>query len=494
MAASRTLPHTKPVTRLLALLLVVPLALDTGLLVPAARAVAQERPRTIMDMLFGGSARQARPGQPGAPEPRRIRKKAPKRVKAPAGSSSATAASAAVDAADAAPVEKVADAKAVLVVGDFMASALATGLADAFSDDANVRIVDRTDGSSGLVRDDHYDWLAEIGPLIDEVKPALVVVMLGSNDRQPIQSGAETLDLRSDRWSSAYGRRAETLAKAIRGRDVPLVWVGMPSFKSERMSEDMVYLNGVYMTAATTAGGEFVDVWDGFVDSSGAFALSGPDTDGQPARLRNSDGITMTDAGRNKLAFFAEKPILRLLGDAGAPGAVAALPNGEAPGFGLPPLAAVANQTSTPAMALNDPALDGGEILLGGPARAVPALEPSPRERLISGMANPGVEGRADDFDWNRKTEAVSAGRDPAIVKRGSVALDTLRGTGEPVPPKPMPSLQDAIIDDWLNNPQAAPPADAAAAAAAPSEPAQPPRAEPPQSAAPPGLERGPEG
>jgi len=44
-------------------------------------------------------------------------------------------------------VEKTPDARVVLVVGDFMAGGLAEGLDTAFADNANVRIVERANGS-----------------------------------------------------------------------------------------------------------------------------------------------------------------------------------------------------------------------------------------------------------------------------------------------------------------------------------------------------------
>ena len=43
-----------------------------------------------------------------------------------------------------------------------MAGALAKGLADAYRDDPNAMVIDASSGSSGLVRDDYYDWPAKV--------------------------------------------------------------------------------------------------------------------------------------------------------------------------------------------------------------------------------------------------------------------------------------------------------------------------------------------
>ncbi|NJR13887.1 MAG: DUF459 domain-containing protein, partial [Phyllobacteriaceae bacterium] len=81
-------------------------------------------------------------------------------------------------------VEKRADARTVLVVGDFFASGTAKGLEDAYAQSAGVRVVNAANGDSGLVRDDFYNWPAEIGGLVALHKPAAIVVMIGANDRQ----------------------------------------------------------------------------------------------------------------------------------------------------------------------------------------------------------------------------------------------------------------------------------------------------------------------
>ncbi|GGD95259.1 hypothetical protein GCM10011390_12510 [Aureimonas endophytica] len=357
------------------------------------------------------------------------------------------------------PVAKAADAKVVLVVGDFMALSLAKGLEASVADKATIRIADRTDGSSGLARDDHFDWPARIAAIIDEEKPAAVAVMLGANDRQTIRTGDDAFALRSEEWVEAYKSRVDALAKAVRDKNVPLIWVGLPAFKSGKASDDAAYFNELYRQEVTEAGGEFVDVWDGFVDADGAFAASGPDIAGQPAKLRNSDGITMTPQGGRKLAFFAEKPLDKLFG-----GSLEAMPAAADPNGGKAVPQNPANASAVPAMALNSPSLDGGEALLGGSgpaAQASAGASPSPRERLVlAGAPLAPAPGRADDFSWMTKSGPVGPGRpgEAPIVSRGSVDLEAIRsGRERPVPLGPMPSLQDAIIDDWQSGAKDAP-------------------------------------
>ena len=213
-------------------------------------------------------------------------------------------------------VEKAPDARVVLVVGDFMASGLAEGLDTAFAENPGVRIVARSNGSSGFVRDDFYNWPEQIKSLIETEKPAAVVVMLGSNDRQQMRIGDVREQPRSENWTKEYERRdAMRSARPSPTTKVPFLWVGMPAFRVPKMTSDMLAFNDIYRSAAESHGGEFVDVWDGFVDENGAFVTSRARHQrpaGAPALPTTAS--TCSKAGKRKLAFYAEKPLMKILG------------------------------------------------------------------------------------------------------------------------------------------------------------------------------------
>ncbi|MER9947006.1 DUF459 domain-containing protein [Mesorhizobium sp. M0047] len=305
-------------------------------------------------------------------------------------------------------VEKAPDARAVLVVGDFMAAGLAEGLDTAFAENAGVRIVVRSNGSSGFVRDDFYNWPEQIKSLIETEKPAAVIVMLGSNDRQQMKIGDIRELPRSENWTKEYERRADAFGKAITETKVPFLWVGMPAFRVQKMTSDMLAFNDIYRQAAESHGGEFVDIWDGFVDENGAFVTSGPDINGQPVRLRADDGINVSKAGKRKLAFYTEKPLLKILGLTAPGSAVTASAPAGAPVEAPAPAAAPIVIDRTAPMLLSDPALDGGTELLGAAplAKANPDL---PGEKLIiEGKAPNASPGRADDFSWPPKATTAT--------------------------------------------------------------------------------------
>ncbi|MBK1624515.1 SGNH/GDSL hydrolase family protein [Afifella marina] len=221
-------------------------------------------------------------------------------------------------------VEKAEDAKRVLVVGDFFARSLAKGLDEAFAENPKVMIIQAANGSSGLVRDDFYDWPARLPELIEEHKPDAVVVMLGGNDRQEIGK----LAVRGDEWNEAYGDRVAKLANVIAESGEPGIWVGLVPVASSVMSRDYSAFNSIYRETLEDSPVKFVDVWNGFADDEGKYVSSGPDMNGQNRQLRVGDGLNFTRAGQRKLAFFIERDLQEIL-KTGSP-FLASLEEGEA--------------------------------------------------------------------------------------------------------------------------------------------------------------------
>jgi hypothetical protein len=289
-----------------------------------------------------------------------------------------------------------------------------------FAGDAGIRVVDRANGSSGIVRDDYFNWPTEITTILDQEKPAAVVVMLGANDRQQMNAGSERLEPRSEGWMKEYTRRVSDLATAVESRGIAVIWVGMPPFRQASLTSDVLAYNGIYKAVAATADADYVDIWDGFVDENGAFITTGPDVNGQQARLRGSDGINVTAAGKRKIAFYAEKPLRRVLGT-GSDDAVGLIGPAYTPGTDLRPgTEDKIRIVRTVPIALSDPELDGGTTLLGGEAMpsAGTAADLQMREQSEAGTQS----GRADDFGGSAKAAASESSGTASITPQSAAA------------------------------------------------------------------------
>jgi uncharacterized protein len=358
-------------------------------------AMAQERVphRSFLDLLFRPFLRTAPQEFPPAPAPIAPRNK---KASAPKIRPALTPTIKAAQPTE--PAAKLETAKHILVVGDFMASALGDGLQVRFQDLPGVAIDERTNGSSGLVRNDFYDWITTLPQMLDELKPAILVVELGANDRQKMAVDGKNVDFRSPAWIAEYETRATKLNEIAIKRQIPVLWTGIPAFQSASLSADIVTINLMLRQQTEKAGGTFVDIWDGFVDENGKFTATGSDVDGQKARLRGADGISLTKAGKEKIAFYVEKYLRRLLSDT----ALSTAPTANLD-LGLPALTMPTSPQNmvilrTEPMSMNDPRLDGATEL-GMPPSQTATLTANPRDRLVlHGDPGIGPAGRVDDF------------------------------------------------------------------------------------------------
>jgi uncharacterized protein len=357
----------------------------------------------------------------------------------PAGSSAARAAAAASSASADAAAREPATASPGLdgavrpgapaptdppfVIGilvDNVAQMLALGMNEAFSD-RNVSIVRLARENTGLVRDDYYDWPKGVRDLLaSDRKIDLAVMMIGSNDRQPIRDGGQSVEILSDRWKEIYSARALAIAQAFQQRGVPLIWVGMTVMKNERLSADLAQFNEIYREAAQKAGATYVDVWEPFVDERNRFTLSGPDVNGHITRIRTGDGVHFTRAGSRKLAHFVEGDVKRYLDRRAAPAPALADAPASSPqnasvdqsapegllGPGGAPIPVPAPEDIAPAPARP---VAGPVVPLTASARSPGgelATQPPPRDAvqsLLDGLPPESRAGRADDFRWPRQ-------------------------------------------------------------------------------------------
>ncbi|MCB1454711.1 MAG: DUF459 domain-containing protein [Nitratireductor sp.] len=328
-----------------------------------AQAQAQQKKETrnrpnLFELLFGGALRKQRE------QVQKTRKNEKARrviVKSDRGASSVVTTQAPVKQV----VEKSENALKILVAGDFMADGLSDGLQQAYAENPNVVLVNAAVSLSGLVRDDVVNWPQRIGELVEEHRPVAVIFLAGMNDRQQMRTSAGRVAKLSDAWKSEYDSRVAGIVKAVRERNLPLFWVGLPPVNSSSMNSDYLVFNEVYRNKTEGAGGKFIDIWDGYTNAEGNFVSAGPDVSGQIVRLRNSDGINMTRAGKAKLAFYAERELRKV------PGLANISATSEAPGLGrlsapLEPEYDPAATGRTIVVSLDAPEGVAGETLEGG--------------------------------------------------------------------------------------------------------------------------------
>jgi uncharacterized protein len=304
-------------------------------------------------------------------------------------------------------------------IGDSLGVLAGEGLTQAYANNSQIAVVTRARGSSGLVRDDYYDWIKAAHDLAaGKDRIDFVVVLLGINDLQPLRDGAMTLDPLSDKWREIYGQRIERLVEPFQLAHMRVAWVGLPPMRSDRFNAQAVKLNELYKEHAEKAGAKYIDIWDAFADQNGEYDAFGPDVNGQNVKLRGVDGIHFTKAGSRKLAQFLDAEVMRAFDKAKPSSDIATLPPdieqaaidinaqirremGVAAPLGAPLATAPQKPLAGPILSLTgQPVSPGGTLL----TRATVQRESADIENaLAGGVTLVPKPGRADDFSWPRR-------------------------------------------------------------------------------------------
>jgi hypothetical protein len=215
-------------------------------------------------------------------------------------------------------------------------------------------------------------------------------------------------DFHTDQWATLYGKRIDEMIAALKTKGVPILWVGLPSIRGTKSTSDLSFLDELYREHAEKAGIDYVDIWDGFVDDQGRFAMQGPDLEGQTRRLRTGDGVHFTKPGAVKLASFVDRDLRRALSNHVVP---VALPGPEAA-----PKAATtgAKPDAGPVLPLSTGGGESGDLVGGASRPAQTNSDPIAAKVLSRGDAVAARTGRADDFSWPRPTSDASAAPDPS--------------------------------------------------------------------------------
>ena len=160
----------------------------------------------------------------------------------------------------------------------------------------------------------HWDWeddvLADYAGLIAELRPDVVVVMIGANEFEGHVLDGEGLVPGSLRWAEVLAERADEAMSHWRADGAHVYWWTTPRMRDPRFLTDG--LNDVWASATSAwgSGASDLDSMEVLGNETGAYRDRMPDGEGRMVRLRKEHGVHFVEIGADLLARQLERRLV----------------------------------------------------------------------------------------------------------------------------------------------------------------------------------------
>lgn len=191
----------------------------------------------------------------------------------------------------------------VVVVGDSLSQGLGVYMEREFQPSL-VRVSKQGRISTGLARLDYFDWLGGMKEIEEDYRPDLVIVMIGDNDNQSLQTpgGQTAAEIGSFEWPQGYEERVEEMTRIAVDGGAHVAWVGLPIVSKKDRWPVMQRQNEIFeRVIARTPNAVYIDTWDRFATPDGDYT-DFYRHDGQAELIRATDGLHFNPRGYELVA------------------------------------------------------------------------------------------------------------------------------------------------------------------------------------------------
>lgn len=201
---------------------------------------------------------------------------------------------------------------AFLILGDSVMKTVSVSLERDLAQSTAFRPVSYASVGSGLCRLDLLDWHAKMKTLAETEKPAAAVILIGSNDNQPMQTEKGiVLQQGTDEWQAEYARRVgKCMDIMIQCGIKNIIWVALPDMREPDLQEHVLIINNIFLKeAASRPAVTILDTQKIFSREPGKFTMYIVEPDGNLLYVRFPDGVHFNREGANRLAAIIIKTL-----------------------------------------------------------------------------------------------------------------------------------------------------------------------------------------
>ena len=185
----------------------------------------------------------------------------------------------------------------VVVMGDSLGDGSGAGLYTVLRQDKRFTIIKKSRVATGFSRQDYYDWNEAAREIAAETRMDIAVVVMGTNDRQPIVRDGKRHALFDAGWRDIYRSRVDDFTATLKASGARIYWMELPVMRSPRFGADMEQFNEIFEDRAAANGVSFVKTEGLATGADGGYTAYGEDRFGRTRLLRAEDGIHFTMAG-----------------------------------------------------------------------------------------------------------------------------------------------------------------------------------------------------
>jgi hypothetical protein len=189
--------------------------------------------------------------------------------------------------------------RVIALVGDSMMTVgLSADLLRGMAGHAELKPLRAFRSGTGLSRPEVFDWMHEYPAMLNGEQPEAVIVAIGANDGQGFVVDGKVLAFGTDEWIAVYESRLKNFLDMLTRDGAQVIWASMPPMRNAKHNERMLEINRIaYHVVSQNPHAYWWNITPYVGDPAGQFREFAQEQNGSVTRIRQPDGIHLSDQG-----------------------------------------------------------------------------------------------------------------------------------------------------------------------------------------------------
>ncbi len=185
----------------------------------------------------------------------------------------------------------------ILLTGDSLMEALGPQMQKALEGYENISLIPIGKRSTGLSRPDFYNWPKVLEENLQQHRPHIVIMWVGTNDPQGIYGQKNLGEPCSREWLKAYTYKLIEIARLCQKYHARLIFMGPPVMDEEPLNTQLLKITDIMRRTCSHYKLGFIDTRPLLSDSKGKYIHRAKLPDGRVADIRWKDRVHITGDG-----------------------------------------------------------------------------------------------------------------------------------------------------------------------------------------------------